>query len=101
MQLRNTIADFLTKINSKTRVEVFVTELFPELLRIIASAIDRTFSLSELKQAFQTIIKQAGRQKSEVESLFQTLQPFFTSSGSSALLILWSRPIDHFYRVIA
>lgn len=105
MQIRNAISDLLSKLNLKTRVEVFVTELLPVLLRLIASSIDRSFNQIELDQAFQIIIKQAGRQKLEVESLFQNLQPFFQPSSSGQnqqpLLILWSRTNDHFYRLIA
>uniref|UniRef100_A0A915D8A9 DNA damage-binding protein 1 n=1 Tax=Ditylenchus dipsaci TaxID=166011 RepID=A0A915D8A9_9BILA len=104
MQVRNTLSDLLSKLTPKTRVEVFVTDLLPDILRQLSSLLERRFNQTEFRQAFDVIFKQAGKQKSEVDSVLHSLSPFFTTSSglttASSVLILWCRPVESFYRVI-
>ena len=64
MQLRACLTErILSKFSSKTKVEIFVTDLTPDLIRTISSTIDRNFTSIEFSRAFDVILKQSGRQK--------------------------------------
>jgi len=104
-QVRNSLSDFLLRLKAKCRVEVFVTDLTPETIRLLSSLIDRQGSQADLKRAVDATYKQAGRQKTDVELLYYALQPFFDTplSQSTPLLVLWTRLLgsEGFYRIVA
>jgi len=107
MQLRVCLVDFLSKLSPKTRVEVFVTDLQPDLIRNLAASVDRNFSQQELGQAFNNLFKQAGRQKPEVDQLLRLLQPFFGGKQNNtrthhmqSILVLWCKSVETYYKII-
>ncbi|KAI1722983.1 protein kinase domain-containing protein [Ditylenchus destructor] len=103
MQVRSNIGDVLAKISPKSRVEVFVTDILPELIRPLAASLERRFGQSEYRRAFEPFFKQAGKHKSDLNALFCAMEPFFASSSSNTavpVLVIWCRQSESFYRAI-
>lgn len=100
MQLRAVLNEPLGRMSSKARVEVLVTDVSVELLRLLVSQIDRHSTQEELQVAVDIVHKQAGRQKPDVDALVQALRPLFTSAGAASVLVLWTRLDESFYKVI-
>jgi hypothetical protein len=100
MQLRAVLSEIMPKISSKTRLEAVVTDISPELLRQLASDLDRASTQEELYTAFETLTKQAGRQKAEVEALHYALQPLFTTANYGSVIMLWTRLSEDFYKLL-
>lgn len=131
MQVRNVLSsELLPKLNVKARVEVFVSDSPPDLLRQMVAQIDRHYEkAADCQQVFDTFLrvqKVTGRQqKSELQALFYAIQPFLVgggnhSSGASTsqsagggagnmpvtlhqpILIVWHKSTDsNFYKIIA
>jgi hypothetical protein len=108
MQLRACLGDFVVKLLPKTKVEVFVTSIQQELVRSVAATVDRGFTQLELSKAFDVLLRQAGRQKPELDQLHRQMQPFFnkgqaptTLPSEHPILVIWSKSSENFYRVIA
>src|SRR4051812_30041536 len=101
MQIRNALSDMLTKLMPKARVEVFITDLSPDIIKQLCTNLERRSTQQQLSEVFDSINK-AGKQKPALDSLFHALLPCFTSSmaGYSSVIVVWCRPVESFYRVI-
>lgn len=82
-------SDLLSKLSVKTRIEVFISELQPDSLRLLSAYLDRHYDTIAMFRStvdsFLKLYKIIGRQKVLVETLCSFLQSFCCGQTSQVI----------------
>lgn len=83
-------SDLLSKLGAKTRIEVFISELQPDILRQFAAHFDRYYdnasAFRSAVESFHKAQKITGRYKSCIEILCSALQSFCCGNTEHGLM---------------
>ncbi|VDK81407.1 unnamed protein product, partial [Onchocerca ochengi] len=99
-QIRACLQKVVAALAPQTMVEVIVTEISVDAVRLLATLIDRTFTVDELSSAFATAIKQLNKFKQEFKRIEEVIEPFFQPKNTSPIILYSKQDCNGYYKLI-
>ncbi|KAL3989303.1 Protein kinase domain family protein [Acanthocheilonema viteae] len=86
-QIRACLQKVVTALAPQTVIEVIVTEISVDAIRLLSTLIDRSFTVDELSSAFATAIKQLNKFKRDFKRIEEMIEPFFQAKNTSPIVL--------------
>ncbi|VDP15307.1 unnamed protein product [Onchocerca flexuosa] len=99
-QIRACLQKVVAALAPQTMIEVIVTEISMDAVRLLATLIDRTFTVDELSNAFAAAIKQLNKFKQEFKRIEEVIEPFFQPKNTSPIILYSKQDCNGYYKLI-
>uniref|UniRef100_A0A915PPF6 non-specific serine/threonine protein kinase n=1 Tax=Setaria digitata TaxID=48799 RepID=A0A915PPF6_9BILA len=99
-QIRTCLQKVVAVLAPQTVIEVIVTEISVDAIRLLSTLIDRGFTVDELSSAFATAIKQLSKFKREFKRIEEVIEPFFQPKNTSPLVLYSKQDCNGYYKLI-
>ncbi|CAG9533873.1 unnamed protein product, partial [Cercopithifilaria johnstoni] len=99
-QIRACLQKVVIALAPQTVVEVIVTEIPVDAIRLLAALIDRSFTVDELSTAFATAIKQLNKFKRDFKRIEEVIEPFFQSRNTSPIVLYSKQDCNGYYKLL-
>lgn len=90
----------VTTLAPQTVVEVIVTEISVDAIRLLATLIDRSFTVDELSSAFATAVKQLNKFKRDFKRIEEVIEPLFQPKNTSPIALYSKQDCSGYYKLI-
>ncbi|KHJ96206.1 kinase domain protein [Oesophagostomum dentatum] len=100
-QIRVGMVSTFAKFSSSEKIMIFVTSLPVEIIKSVASALNKGMTLDEANRVFDTLCKSCGKSKEDMEFLYEHMERIFAADRRARPAIIIYRQQDSFYRVIS
>ncbi|VDK80392.1 unnamed protein product [Gongylonema pulchrum] len=84
----------------QTVIEVIVTDLPTDAVRLLATLIDRSCSVDELSGNFATATKQFNKFKKEFVRIQEAMEPFFQPKNNSPVVLFSRQSSSGYYKLL-
>uniref|UniRef100_A0A1I7VP68 non-specific serine/threonine protein kinase n=1 Tax=Loa loa TaxID=7209 RepID=A0A1I7VP68_LOALO len=99
-QIRACLQKMVAALAPQTVVEVIVTEISVDAIRLLATLIDRSFTVDELSSAFTTAIRQLSKFKREFKRIEEVIEPLFQPKNTSPIVLYSKQDCNGYYKLI-
>uniref|UniRef100_A0A0R3RYI5 non-specific serine/threonine protein kinase n=1 Tax=Elaeophora elaphi TaxID=1147741 RepID=A0A0R3RYI5_9BILA len=99
-QIRACLQKVVSALAPQTVVEVIVTEISVDAIRLLATLIDRSFTVEELSSAFSSAIKQLNKFKRDFKRIEEVIGPFFQPKNTSPIVLYSKQDCNGYYKLI-
>ncbi|VDM14527.1 unnamed protein product [Wuchereria bancrofti] len=99
-QIRACLQKVVAALAPQTVVEVVVTEISVDAIRLLATLIDRNFTVDELSSAFTAASKQLSKFKREFKRIEEVIEPFFQVKNTSPIVLYSKQDCNSYYKLI-
>ncbi|VIO88081.1 Uncharacterized protein BM_BM7162 [Brugia malayi] len=99
-QIRACLQKVVIALAPQTVVEVVVTEISVDAIRLLATLIDRNFTVDELLSAFTAAAKQLSKFKREFKRIEEVIEPFFQLKNTSPIVLYSKQDCNGYYKLI-
>ncbi|VBB25904.1 unnamed protein product [Acanthocheilonema viteae] len=99
-QIRACLQKVVTALAPQTVIEVIVTEISVDAIRLLSTLIDRSFTVDELSSAFATAIKQLNKFKRDFKRIEEMIEPFFQAKNTSPIVLYSKQDCNGYYKLI-
>lgn len=90
----------VTALAPQTVVEVIITEISVDAIRLLATLIDRSFTVDELSSAFAAATKQLNKFKREFKRIEEVIEPLFQPKNTSPVVLYSKQDCNGYYKLI-
>ncbi|ETN85966.1 hypothetical protein NECAME_06131, partial [Necator americanus] len=99
-QIRVGLTNTFSQFSSSEKITLLVTSLPGDLIRSVASSINKGMTLDELIRVFDTICKSSKRSKEDMECLYEHMKKIFAIDRKTRSSVIIYRMQDGFFKVI-
>ncbi|VDN04109.1 unnamed protein product [Thelazia callipaeda] len=100
VQIRTCLQKAVAAFSPQTVIEVVVTDISSDAIRLLVSLIDRTFTVVELSNALSIAMKQMNRFKKEFKRIEEVIEPLFQPRNSSPIVLYSKQDSNSYYRFL-
>lgn len=100
VHIRACLQKAIAAMASQTVIEVIVTDIPVDAIRLLATLIDRNFTVEELSSAFATATKQLNKYKKEFARIQEAIEPFFQPKNNSPVVLFSRLSSNGYYKLL-